>query len=58
LSESDSTTRVLADRIEVCLFDLYGTLVDIQKGLTDVVTPYPDVVVSDVQGLADILGCG
>src|SRR5262249_39790272 len=33
--DSDVTARALAARIKVCMFDLYGTLVDIQKGLTD-----------------------
>ena len=27
-------------RIKVCMFDQYGTVVDIQKGLTEAVTPY------------------
>jgi 2-haloacid dehalogenase len=27
-------------RIKVCMFDQYGTVVDMQKGLTEVVTPY------------------
>ena len=26
--------------IQVCMFDLYGTVVDIQSGLTQAVTPY------------------
>ena len=30
----------LAARIKVCMFDQYGTVVDMQKGLTEVVTPY------------------
>jgi 2-haloacid dehalogenase len=37
-------TRVLAEalkaKIKVCMFDQYGTVVDMQKGLTEVVTPY------------------
>jgi 2-haloacid dehalogenase len=27
-------------KIKVCMFDQYGTVVDMQKGLTEVVTPY------------------
>jgi len=30
----------LKARIKVCMFDQYGTVVDMQKGLTEVVTPY------------------
>jgi len=30
----------LKDDIKVCMFDQYGTVVDMQKGLTEVVTPY------------------
>jgi len=30
----------LRTRIKVCMFDQYGTVVDMQKGLTEVVTPY------------------
>jgi 2-haloacid dehalogenase len=30
----------LAAKIKVCMFDQYGTVVDMQKGLTEVVTPY------------------
>jgi 2-haloacid dehalogenase len=30
----------LKPKIKVCMFDQYGTVVDIQKGLTEVVTPY------------------
>ena len=29
----------LTAKIKVCMFDQYGTVVDMQKGLTDVVTP-------------------
>jgi 2-haloacid dehalogenase len=32
--------EVLKAKIKVCMFDLYGTVVDMQKGLTEVVTPY------------------
>jgi 2-haloacid dehalogenase len=32
--------EVLKAKIKVCMFDQYGTVVDMQKGLTDVVTPY------------------
>src|SRR5262245_11386953 len=34
------TTAALRARPKVCMFDQYGTLVDMQKGLTEVVTPY------------------
>jgi 2-haloacid dehalogenase len=30
----------LKTNIKVCMFDQYGTVVDMQKGLTEVVTPY------------------
>jgi len=30
----------LASKIKVCMFDQYGTVVDMQKGLTEFVTPY------------------
>jgi 2-haloacid dehalogenase len=30
----------LRAKIKVCMFDQYGTVVDMQKGLTEVVTPY------------------
>lgn len=33
-------TEALKAHLKVCMFDLYGTLVDMQKGLTEVVTPY------------------
>ncbi len=32
--------ETLAAKIKVCMFDQYGTVVDMQKGLTEVVTPY------------------
>jgi 2-haloacid dehalogenase len=32
--------ETLRAKIKVCMFDQYGTVVDIQKGLTEVVTPY------------------
>jgi 2-haloacid dehalogenase len=32
--------EVLKTKIKVCMFDQYGTVVDMQKGLTEVVTPY------------------
>jgi len=32
--------EALKEKIRVCMFDQYGTVVDMQKGLTDVVTPY------------------
>ena len=34
------STQALKDKIKVCMFDQYGTVVDMQKGLTEVVTPY------------------
>ena len=34
------TTQALKDKIKVCMFEQYGTVVDMQKGLTEVVTPY------------------
>ena len=33
-------TETLKAKIKVCMFDQYGTVVDMQKGLTEVVTPY------------------
>jgi len=32
--------EALKARIKICMFDQYGTVVDMQKGLTEVVTPY------------------
>ncbi len=32
--------QALAAKIKVCMFDQYGTVVDMQQGLTEVVTPY------------------
>ena len=40
---TDTTAAAIAalkTRIKVCMFDQYGTVVDMQKGLTEVVTPY------------------
>lgn len=34
------TAEALKAKIKVCMFDQYGTVVDMQKGLTEVVTPY------------------
>ncbi len=34
------TAETLKAKIKVCVFDRYGTVVDMQKGLTEVVTPY------------------
>jgi 2-haloacid dehalogenase len=34
------TPDELKKKITVCMFDQYGTVVDMQKGLTEVVTPY------------------
>jgi len=36
----DIAVRALKDTVKVCMFDQYGTVVDMQKGLTEVVTPY------------------
>jgi hypothetical protein len=35
---------ILAREINVLIFDLYGTIVDMQKGLTDAVTPLSVVI--------------
>jgi 2-haloacid dehalogenase len=35
-----ATAAELRDRIKVCMFDQYGTVVDMQTGLTAAVTPY------------------
>lgn len=37
---SQATAQALKPRIKVCMFDQYGTVVDMQKGLTEAVTPY------------------
>ena len=34
------SAQTLEAKIKVCMFDQYGTVVDMQKGLTEVVTPY------------------
>jgi 2-haloacid dehalogenase len=34
------TADQLKTKIKVCMFDQYGTVVDMQKGLTEAVTPY------------------
>ena len=34
------TADALKQTIKVCMFDQYGTVVDMQKGLTEAVTPY------------------
>jgi 2-haloacid dehalogenase len=36
----ETAIEVLKTKIKVCLFDQYGTVVDMQTGLTEVVTPY------------------
>jgi len=36
----EMATEALKGQIKVCMFDQYGTVVDIQQGLTEVVTPY------------------
>ncbi|HEX4986119.1 MAG TPA: haloacid dehalogenase type II [Burkholderiales bacterium] len=35
-----SAAEGLKAKVKVCMFDQYGTVVDMQKGLTEVVTPY------------------
>ena len=35
-----SAAEALSVKIKVCMFDQYGTVVDMQKGLTEAVTPY------------------
>ena len=35
-----SAAETLSAKIKVCMFDQYGTVVDMQKGLTEAVTPY------------------
>jgi 2-haloacid dehalogenase len=35
-----SSASKLKTKIKVCMFDQYGTVVDMQKGLTEAVTPY------------------
>jgi 2-haloacid dehalogenase len=37
---SETAMEALRAQIKVCMFDQYGTLVDMQKGLTEAVTPY------------------
>jgi phosphoglycolate phosphatase-like HAD superfamily hydrolase len=34
------TAEALKQTIKVCMFDQYGTVVDMQKGLTEAVAPY------------------
>jgi 2-haloacid dehalogenase len=34
------TAEALKQTIKVCMFDQYGTVVDMQKGLTEAVTPF------------------
>jgi len=36
----EMAAETLKTKIKVCMFDQYGTVVDMQKGLTEVVTPY------------------
>src|SRR3954447_12190176 len=36
----EMAAETLRAKIKVCMFDQYGTVVDMQKGLTEVVTPY------------------
>ena len=33
----------LKAKIKVCMFDQYGTVLDMQAGLTEVVTPLPAI---------------
>jgi 2-haloacid dehalogenase len=35
-----SAAETLRAKIKICMFDQYGTVVDMQKGLTEAVTPY------------------
>jgi 2-haloacid dehalogenase len=49
------TAETLKAIIKVCMFDQYGTVVDMQKGLTEVVTPYLKDLVPDMKSLADML---
>src|SRR3981081_369381 len=35
-----SAAQSLMDSVKVCMFDQYGTVVDMQAGLTEVATPY------------------
>ena len=37
---TEKATEALKTKIKVCMFDQYGTVVDMQKGLTEAVTPY------------------
>jgi hypothetical protein len=36
----EMAVAALKAKTKVCMFDQYGTVVDMQKGLTEVVTPY------------------
>jgi 2-haloacid dehalogenase len=36
----EAAARALKAKIKVCMFDQCGTVVDMQKGLTEAVTPY------------------
>jgi 2-haloacid dehalogenase len=40
MSGLTSQVAALRDEVKVCMFDQYGTVVDMQKGLTDYVTPF------------------
>jgi len=40
MHSASSGAEALRAKIKVCMFDQYGTVVDMQKGLTEVVTPY------------------
>jgi len=37
---SETAVEALKEKVRVCMFDQYGTVVDIQTGLTEAVTPY------------------
>src|SRR5918994_2414690 len=37
---SETAAETLKAKIKVCMFDQYGTVVDMQQGLREVVTPY------------------
>ena len=36
----NAAAEAIKETVKVCMFDQYGTVVDMQKGLTEAVTPY------------------
>ena len=40
MTDTTAAIAALKTDIKVCMFDQYGTVVDMQKGLTEVATPY------------------